>query len=292
MNRAVRLPIIGAMAITRRQVMRASLAAAASSLGAGVYAWRIEPHWLEIVKRQLPVRSLPEALRGLTLAQLSDIHVGPSVSDAYVLDTFARVAALVPDIVVYTGDFVSQRIVDTHAEHVYASAPRGRLATFGILGNHDYGPNWSDPDLAMRLVERLRSAGIRVLRNEVAEVAGLQIAGMDDLWAGRFDPVRTFAAFDRSRPGIVLSHNPDTVDRPGWEEYHGWVLSGHTHGGQCKAPFLPPPLLPVQNRRYTCGEFALAGGRTLYVSRGVGHLTQVRFNVRPEVTIFELSSST
>jgi predicted MPP superfamily phosphohydrolase len=48
----------------------------------------------------------------------------------------------------------------------------------------------------------------------------------------------------------------------------------------------------VQNRRYTCGEFALAGGRTLYVSRGVGHLTQVRFNVRPEVTIFELSSST
>ena len=73
-----------------------------------------------------------------------------------------------------------------------------------------------------------------------------------------------------------------------WEGYEGWILSGHTHGGQCKAPFLPPPLLPVRNRRYTAGEFALDGNRQLYISRGVGHLLQVRFNVRPEVTAFEL----
>jgi hypothetical protein len=66
------------------------------------------------------------------------------------------------------------------------------------------------------------------------------------------------------------------------------VLSGHTHGGQCKPPFLPPPLLPVENRRYTCGEFDLAGDRMLYISRGVGHLLQVRVNVRPEITLFEL----
>jgi uncharacterized protein len=78
------------------------------------------------------------------------------------------------------------------------------------------------------------------------------------------------------------------VDLPGWSGYEGWILSGHTHGGQCKPPFLPPPLLPVRNRRYTAGEFELAGGRRLYISRGVGHLLQVRFNVRPEVTIFEM----
>lgn len=88
----------------------------------------------------------------------------------------------------------------------------------------------------------------------------------------------------------MLSHNPDTVDRSGWGGYQGWVLSGHTHGGQCKPPFLPPPLLPVDNRRYTCGEFALGDGRHLYISRGVGHLLQVRINARPEVTLFELTS--
>jgi predicted MPP superfamily phosphohydrolase len=66
------------------------------------------------------------------------------------------------------------------------------------------------------------------------------------------------------------------------------VLAGHTHGGQCKPPFLPPPLLPVRNRRYTAGEFAVAPGRTLYINRGLGHLIQVRFNVRPELTLFTL----
>jgi uncharacterized protein len=69
------------------------------------------------------------------------------------------------------------------------------------------------------------------------------------------------------------------------------VLSGHTHGGQCKPPFLPPPLLPVENRRYTSGVFELSRHRMLYISRGIGHLLQVRINARPEVTLFELQSA-
>ena len=280
------------MRITRRRVLRASAAALASGAAVGLYTWLVEPHWLEIVRRPLPIRGLSAALSGRTLAQLSDIHVGPRVSDAYVTDTFTRVAVLAPDIVVYTGDFTSYSSdVYTQSARIYRDAPRGRLATFGILGNHDYGPNWAHPEVAARLTAQLEGAGIRVLRNEVAEVEGLQVAGMDELWAHRFDPVRTLAALDAGRPSIVLSHNPDTVDRPGWDTYHGWILSGHTHGGQCKPPFLPPPLLPVENKRYTSGAFELSGDRMLYISRGIGHLLQVRINVRPEVTLFELQSA-
>ena len=280
------------MLITRRRVLKTSVAALACGSGVGLYTWLVEPHWLEIVRRPLPIRGLPAALRGRTLAQLSDIHVGPRVSDAYVADTFTRVAMLAPDIVVYTGDFTSYSSdVYTQAARIYRDAPRGRLATFGILGNHDYGPNWAHPEVAAKLTAQLEATGIRVLRNEVAEVDGLQVAGMDELWAHRFDPVRTLAALDAGRAAIVLSHNPDTVDRPGWDRYHGWILSGHTHGGQCKPPFLPPPLLPVENRRYTSGVFDLSGERMLYISRGVGHLMQVRINVRPEVTLFELQSA-
>ena len=280
------------MLITRRRVLKTSVAAVACGSGVGLYTWLVEPHWLEIVRRPLPIRGLPAALRGRTLAQLSDIHVGPRVSDAYVSDTFTRVAVLAPDIVVYTGDFTSYSSdVYAQAARIYRDAPRGRLATFGILGNHDYGPNWAHPEVAAKLTAQLEATGIRVLRNEVAEVDGLQVAGMDELWAHRFDPVRTLAALDAGRPAIVLSHNPDTVDRPGWDRYHGWILSGHTHGGQCKPPFLPPPLLPVENRRYTSGVFDLSGERMLYISRGVGHLMQVRINVRPEVTLFELQSA-
>jgi len=280
------------VAITRRHVLRASASAIASGLGVGLYTWRVEPHWLEFVKCPLPIRGLPDGLRGLTLAQLSDIHVGPRVSDDYVLESFRRLRALKPDIVVYTGDFVSyESDVYGHAARMYADPPRGRLGTFGTLGNHDYGPNWAHPEVAQRLVDQLQDAGISMLRNEAADVSGLQIAGMDDMWGGLFDPARTIAALDRHRAAIVLSHNPDTVDRPGWDGYHGWVLSGHTHGGQCKPPFLPPPLLPVQNRRYTCGDFEIDNERRLYISRGLGHLLQVRINVRPEITLFDLQTA-
>lgn len=221
--------------------------------------------------------------------QLSDLHAGPRVSDTYLEETFARVRALRPDIVVYTGDFSTYHAqVFGHVERVYSDPPRGRLATLGILGNHDYGPGWAHPEVAERLVQILASSGVTVLRNQRVDVGGLQIVGLDDLWGGRFDPVGAFADVDGSRPVLALSHNPDSADRPGWEGFTGWILAGHTHGGQCKPPFLPPPLLPVENRLYTAGEFTLSGQRRLYISRGVGHLLQVRFNVRPEVTVFAL----
>jgi predicted MPP superfamily phosphohydrolase len=278
--------------ISRRGFFRTAGVSLGGAAATGLYTWRIEPHRLELVRRPLDVRGLPASLAGRTLAQISDLHVGPRVSDGYVLTTFQRVAELRPDIVVFTGDFISHHdhIFD-QLPNVYRHFPRGRMATLAILGNHDYGPNWAHPDIAARVVATVQSLGITVLRNQVAEIEGLQVAGLDDLWADQFDLRQMLTRLDAQRAAIVLSHNPDTVDLPGWDDYDGWILSGHTHGGQCKPPFLPPPLLPVRNKRYTAGEFVLSGGRRLYISRGVGHLLQVRFNVRPEVTLFELRSA-
>ncbi len=257
----------------------------------GYYTFEIEPGWLEFVRRPLRIQRLPSTLAGRTLAHLSDIHVGPLVSDEYLLETFRRVSDARPDIVVITGDLMSwHRGWRDHVAAIYQQVPRGRLATIATLGNHDYGPAWADAGIAARLVDVLRACGITVLRNQVHDAGGLQIVGLDDLWAGRFDPRDVLRGLDRNQAAVVLSHNPDTVDLPVWGNYEGWILAGHTHGGQCKPPFLPPPVLPVQNRRYTAGEFQLAGNRQLYISRGVGHAMPVRFNVRPEVTIFELSA--
>ncbi len=277
--------------LDRRKFLEASVVAAASGLAMGLYAWQVEPHWLELVKRPLPIRSLPRELAGKTLVQLTDLHIGPRVADAYVLETFQRVNDLKPDIVAYTGDFTTYHAdVFAHSERICAHLSKGRLATMGILGNHDYGPDWSQPRIANGLAAIFRGAGVQILRNEIAEVGGLQIIGMDDLWAEQFRPVQALSGAEPGRAVLALSHNPDTVDLPGWDRFHGWILAGRTHGGQCKPPFLPPPLLPVQNRRYTAGEFALSAGRRLYINRGVGHLLQVRFNVRPEVTVFELQT--
>jgi uncharacterized protein len=278
--------------ISRRRFLGAAGVAVGAAAGVGLYTWRIEPHRLELVRRQLAIRNLPSSLVSRTLVQISDVHVGTRVSDDYVLATFRKIVDLQPDIVVFTGDFMSyhDRVFE-QLPMLYRHFPKGRMATLAILGNHDYGPNWAHPEIAARVVDTIHPFGITVLRNQIAEVEGLQVAGLDDLWAKQFDPAQVIARLESRRAAIVLSHNPDTVDLPGWGDYEGWILAGHTHGGQCKPPFLPPPLLPVRNRRYTAGEFALTGGRRLYISRGVGHLLQVRFNVRPEVTAFELRSA-
>jgi predicted MPP superfamily phosphohydrolase len=267
------------------------MAGAGAAAVAGAYTWLVEPHWVEFVRRRLPIRGLPRDLEGRTLVQLSDIHIGPRVDDGFLTRTFEQVAACRPDLVVITGDFVSYSSAE-HLEQlrsVLEHVPQGRLGTLAVLGNHDYGKNWSEVTVGDAVAGVAERAGVTVLRNESRIVSGLQIVGVDDFWSPRFDVTRALAARDGDAATVVLCHNPDGVDVSGWDGYEGWILAGHTHGGQCKAPFLPPPLLPVKNRRYTAGEFALAGGRSLYINRGLGHLLKVRFNVRPEVTLFDLT---
>lgn len=273
---------------------RRFLASGAALAGAGVlaYTWGVEPFWLDVVRRDLPVVGLPPALDGTRLAQLSDLHVGPRVRDDYLVDVLRRTAALRPDFVVVTGDLITHRESRGEAQYaqlrgVLSHLPLGRLGTVAILGNHDYGNAWRERPVAARVQAELERAGARVLRNDAVTVAGLDFVGVEDLWSGYADARRAFARRSADA-AVALCHNPDGADALAWGDYRGWILAGHTHGGQCKPPFLPPPLLPVRNRRYTAGEVSAPGGRTLYISRGVGYYLHVRFNVRPEVTLFTL----
>jgi predicted MPP superfamily phosphohydrolase len=277
--------------MNRREFLkRSAFALAASGAATGIYAWRIEPHWLEIVRRPMAISGLPPDLEGRTLALITDIHIGIRVDDDYVRRAFERARALAPDFVAYVGDFVSWDGADTldKLKMHLPEAPRGRIATVGSLGNHEYGADWRHPERALEITRILLDAGVHVLRNDSTIVAGLQFVGLDDLWGRQFDAERAFRSADPRVATVALSHNPDTVDLPEWGGFQGWILAGHTHGGQVKPPFLPPPILPVANRRYTSGEIDLVRGRKLYISRGVGHLTRVRFNVRPEITLFHL----
>lgn len=298
---------------TRRQFLIAGGAALASGAAIAVYTWQIEPHWVELVRRPMPLTNLPDSLVGRTVLQLSDLHVGPRVDATYLMETLAEAKRLTPDLVVFTGDFISYRSSAQfdELERVMAHSPRGRLGTLAVLGNHDFGRAWREVDVAERVHEVLAGAGITVLRNDVTDVNGLQVAGLGDYWTPDFGPPRpvrtllsapphapgaaelrdassTLDRLDRGKATLVLCHNPDVVDEPIWGNLRGWVIAGHTHGGQCKPPFLPPPVLPVRNRRYTAGAFSVGPDRTLYINRGLGHLIRVRFNVRPELTLFTL----
>ncbi|MFN0180884.1 MAG: metallophosphoesterase [Gemmatimonadales bacterium] len=274
---------------SRRQFLRFAVGATAAAAATGLYTWRVEPAWLELVHRELPIANLPPTLAGTTLAQLSDLHVGPVVDGEYLIRSLRRLADLRPDFVVITGDLITYRSATTFDQlrQVLDALPTGKVGSVAVLGNHDYGPGWRSGEIADTVSAALTGVGVTVLRNQMTTIAGLDFVGIDDLWARRVD-LSVLARRASDAPGLVLAHNPDCVDRPDWHGYRGWILSGHTHGGQCKPPFLPPPLVPVANRRYTAGEFALSGNRSLYVNRGVGHHLRVRFNCRPEITVFRL----
>lgn len=257
----------------------------------GLYAWQVEPFWLEFVHMKMPVRHLPDHLVGKKLMQISDIHIGRRFDPGFIKEAFRKAGAFRPDWVVYTGDYVSThegKVLYESLEDVMDHAVQGSFGTAAILGNHDYGNNWKEPEVADRIAQVLSSRGIQVLRNAHTTIEDLQIIGLDDYWGTNFHPEKVMDHYSSSRPTILLCHNPDVCDLDIWNGYEGWILSGHTHGGQCKPPFLPPPMLPVKNRSYTSGKIGLAANRTLYINRALGHLWQVRFNVRPEITIFEL----
>lgn len=259
-----------------------------------IYTWQIEPFWLEFVEVKMPIKNLPNNLVGKTLMQISDIHVGNRFDYHFIIESFQRAAAFNPDFVVYTGDYVSTYKDEVQYEklaHTLKNAVKGNIGTVAILGNHDYGKNWSENAVANKISEMLSSNDIKVLRNENAEFDGLNFIGFDDYWGLNFNPKEAMSKFDQTKANLALCHNPDVCDLAIWGEYNSWILSGHTHGGQVKPPFLPPPILPVKNERYSSGFFELSNNKKLYINRALGHLWQVRFNVRPEITVFKLQKA-
>jgi uncharacterized protein len=220
----------------------------------------------------MAVRGLAPQLEGARLAQISDIHVGPEVDDDYLIESFRRVKQVAPEFVVYTGDWVTyDGPRETHAlRRLLKHAVLGRLGTVGILGNHDYGFEWHELKMAEEICKIAKDSGITMLRNEAVCAGGLQIIGIDDLWSPCFAPAGILERKGADDSTIALCHNPDSADRPVWSNYRGWILAEHTHGGQCRPPFLPPPLLPVENKQYVAGEYDLSGDRKMYISRGWG----------------------
>ncbi|MEQ8838728.1 MAG: metallophosphoesterase, partial [Lacipirellulaceae bacterium] len=219
-------------------------------------------------------------------------HIGNLVDHDYITSAIANTAKLDPDLIVITGDLMTCEVAEQIPQvvDVLGSLPKAKLGRFAIFGNHDYGTNWNQHFSTARLKDELNRIDIEVLRNQTLETGGLQIAGIDDLWARRFAPQRALDELDMQRAHVALCHNPDGVDISVMKDYRGWILAGHTHGGQCKPPFTSPPVLPVRNKRYTSGEIVVDEHRRLYINRGLGYTHRVRFNCRPEITVFTLEA--
>ena len=277
--------------ITRRRFLRASLGLCAAGAGVAAYTRFIEPHWIEVVRLDMPVPNLPLAWEGKSLVHLSDLHIGPVVDNAYMARALQRVADLDPDVIAVTGDFMTCEGDEqvAHTLDMMRHLPPARTATVAVLGNHDYGRGYRQSKPANELARGLEQQDIRVLRNEAESFGGLTLIGLDDLWSPMWAPDAVLADLKPDTAGVALCHNPDGVDQPGWGGFKGWVLAGHTHGGQCRAPLYGAPILPVRNKRYDAGHIDLHDGRHLYINRALGYSHPVRFGARPEITVFTLA---
>lgn len=217
-----------------------------------------------IRESEVRLAGLPTSLDGITLVQLSDLHLGTLNGRRWLGARVAQVAALHPDIVVVTGD-----LVDGDNRKVEALLPEMRLLTarlgvFAVTGNHEY---YAGLDRSVALLE---AAGYTVLRDRHVEVApGLVMAGVDDLTARRqlgLDGDALARALDGRGAGatILLSHTPWRVGDAAARGV-GLMLCGHTHDGQ----IWPFGYLVRLQYAYLGGWYDAAGMKLL-VSRGTG----------------------
>jgi len=281
--------------VSRRTLLKAGVAGAAAL---ALYASEVERHWIEVIHTEIRLRGLPDAFHGLRVAQLSDIHMDEFTEPFFVREAVERINGLRPDLVLLTGDFVSDLPLGIPFALGAAWQCANLLAgleckrRYAVLGNHDVavGP--------LPVIEALTANGITMLHNVHTafekDGARLWLAGVDDPVQGKPHPELAIPESIRgiaSEPVILMCHAPDYADTLAGDAAGravGLVLSGHTHGGQVRLPLIGAMQLPLLGRKYIHGHFRF-GNMQLYVNRGLGTVgVPFRFDCPPEITLHTL----
>ena len=220
----------------------------------------------------------------LRIAHVSDLHLNSHLPLAYYERVMRRVADAQPDLIFFTGDFVTDPQYVNLLPGVLALA-RGRLGTFGVLGNHDY---WADPaavadTVGATGVTLLRDAAVRV---PVGEGRHILIAGCESPWSSPTPP-----PIARPAPGelaLLLTHTPDNIYRLSRLGYAA-IFAGHYHGGQIRVPRLGSLVVPSKyGRRFDHGHFVV-NSTHLFVTAGVGSAEPpLRLWCQPDVFIVDV----
>jgi predicted MPP superfamily phosphohydrolase len=242
----------------------------------------------QVVTVDVPIADLPASLHGFTIVQISDVHVGPTISRDYVESIVGAVNRLQADLVAVTGDLVDGSVARLRPHVEPLRDLSSRHGTFFVTGNHEYYSG------VTAWVDELRRLGLKVLLNEHVVLrhgeASLLVAGVTDHGAHHFDeshrsdPAAAVAdAPDHVRVRILLAHQPRSAPAALQAGFQ-LQLSGHTHGGQ----FWPWNLFVRLQQPFTAGLHRLQD-LWVYTSRGTGYWgPPKRFGAPSEITRLRL----
>lgn len=258
--------------------------------------------WKKIAVKQIDLSSenIPQAFEGYTIVQLSDIHIGTfSKAPETVKNMVAKVNALQPDAIFFTGDLVNvspDELKPFIPELSAMSAPDG---VYAILGNHDYCeylPGIVIPEEGLaELVQLEENLGWTILRNEHRMISRgddrIAVIGVENdgepPFPARGDLVKASKGLPADCYKILLSHNPTHWKREVLPESDiQLTLSGHTHAMQLKVGNFSP----AKWRYPEWGGLYEEGSRKLYVNTGLGGTVKFRLGVPGEITVIRLHS--
>ncbi|WP_213451112.1 metallophosphoesterase [Rhizomonospora bruguierae] len=277
-------PVPGA--VPRRVVLSrgAAIMAGLAATGTVGYGVRTAMGPPRLNRVQIPLAKLPRSMDGLRVALVSDIHLGPLAGRAHTERIVEKINSLDADLVTVVGDLVDGTVAELGPAAEPLGALRSRRGAFFVTGNHEYYSG------AAEWVEEVGRLGLRVLRNERVEIAGLDLAGVNDATGGeQGDPPdydRALAGRDPSRPVVLMAHQPVQAHEAARRGVD-LQLSGHTHGGQ-----LAPFNLLVKLQQPVVSGLGRVDGMPVFVTNGAGFWgPPVRVGAPPQVTLVELRST-
>lgn len=243
----------------------------------------------------------------LRIATIADWHLGPYKDETFVTRVVKHLEDLDPDLILMPGDFVYGEPVELDSFVPFEKIAE-RVPSYATLGNHDYNwreqfeyqPTESIPEefrYADQNTDLLEKLGVTVLRDTddhlSIEGVDIHIIGQDDWWARNLAPVETFVGTEYGDElTILLQHNPDGAFFQDIPDTIDLIVSGHTHGGQIRLPFIGSVWkLPTQiGQRIDRGWFHIGNEQLLYVTHGIGETgPRARLLAWPEIAVFDIS---
>ena len=275
----------------RRWVSRLILSAIALTGCCYLYASRIEPNWIQVVPIELTIPSLAQTFDGFKIVQISDLHATKFMPERRLERIIQLVNRQQPDAIAITGDIITKRNgFDAQQLQSKLSQLRSTTVNLSVLGNHDHWRKKID-----LLKQVLTKSQINNLDNQIYAIERgtdrLVFAGLDDPYWGSPDLPKILEQLPPASTAILLVHEPDFIKQSAPTHRFILQLSGHSHGGQIRIPFVEPPILPYGAKKYYAGLNRVEDTIT-YTNRGLG-MTGVpyRFGSRPEITVFTLHSA-